>query len=212
MVHPKGTQITDMILTILTILEGHILLLRGNHTRHMTDKCFTVKRMRDEHKNQQRLGGGKDHWPTVSAKVERTQEIPDRAAKMITIRVDKAQIGSDVCMDGAPNVCHIAVESTLSRVREGNLTEALVANTSGVPITLKHGQHIGQNLIYDRQVASEPKELPSVYVSTISSQIHDAAAQRSPSLEPFIKVTHYSSRDAYRNYCSPRTFRCNTLC
>ncbi len=30
---------------------------------------------------KQRLGGGKGHWPTVSAKVERTQEIPDRAAK-----------------------------------------------------------------------------------------------------------------------------------
>ncbi len=140
---------------------------------------------------KQRLGGGKGHWPTVSAKVERTQEILDRAAKMVTIRVDKAQVGSDICIDGAPNTCRIAIESTLSRVREGNLTEPLVVNTSGAPITLKHGQHIGQVLVYDRQVASEPEELPSAYVSTISSQIHDAAAQRSPSLEPFIKVAHY---------------------
>ncbi len=38
---------------------------------------------------KQRLGEGKGHWPTVSAKVEITQEIPDRAAKVITIRVDK---------------------------------------------------------------------------------------------------------------------------
>ncbi len=110
---------------------------------------------------------------------------------MITIRVDKAQVGSDVCIGGAPNTCRIAVESTLSRVREGNLTEALVVNTSGAPITLKYGQHIGQVLVYDRQVASEPEEFPSVYVSTISSQSHDAAARRSP-LEPFIKVAHYS--------------------
>ncbi len=85
----------------------------------------------------------------------------------------------------------IAVESTLSRVREGNLTEALVVNTSGAPITLKYGQHISQVLVYDRQVASEPEELPSVYVSSIRSQSHDDAAQRSPSLEPFIKVAHY---------------------
>ncbi len=87
------------------------------------------------------MGGGKGHWPTVSAKVEITQEMPDQAAKMITIRVDKAQIGNDICIDGASNTHRIAVESTISRVREGNLTEALVVNTSGAPITLKHGQH-----------------------------------------------------------------------
>ncbi len=41
-------------------------------------------------------------------------------------------------------------------------------------------------------MASEPEELPSVYVSAISSQSHDAAALRSPSIEPFITVPHYS--------------------
>ncbi len=96
------------------------------------------------------MGGEKGHWPTVSAKVEETQEIPDWAAKKIAVRVDKAQVGNDVCIDGAPNICRVAVESTLSRVREGNLTEALVVNTSGAPITLKHGQYIGQCLVYDR--------------------------------------------------------------
>ncbi len=114
------------------------------------------------------MGGVKGHWPTVSAKVERTQEIPDQAAKIITIRVDKAQAGSDVCIDGASNTHRIAIESTLSRVREGNLTEALVVNTSGAPITLKYSQHIGQILIYGRKIASEPEELSSVYVSAIS--------------------------------------------
>ncbi len=48
-----------------------------------------------------RLGAGKGHWPTVSAKVERTQGMPDRAAKMITIRVGKAQVGNDICIGGA---------------------------------------------------------------------------------------------------------------
>ncbi len=125
---------------------------------------------------KQRLGGEKGHWPTVSAKVEGTQEIPNRAANKITVKADKAQVGSDVCMDGALNICRVAVESTLSRVREGNLTEALVVNISGAPITLKHGQHISQCLVYDRQVVSEPEELPSTYVSAISSQTIDAAA------------------------------------
>ncbi len=110
-----------------------------------------------------RSGGGKGHWPTVSANVERTQEIPDRAAKMVTITIDKAQVGSDVCIDGDSNTHRIVVKLTLSRVREGNLSEALVVNTSGAPITLKHGQHIGPVLVYDRHVASEPEELPSMF-------------------------------------------------
>ncbi len=140
------------------------------------------------------MGEGKGHCPTVLTKVEGTQEIPNQAAKMITIRVDKAQVGSDVCIDGASTIHRIAVKSTLSRVREGNLTEALVVNTSGAPITLKHGQHIGQFKVYDIkyiwQIASEPEELLLVYISAISNQSHDATAQRSPSLEPFIKVAH----------------------
>ncbi len=73
-------------------------------------------------------------------------------------------------IDGASNTHRIAVESTLSRFREGNLTEALVVNTSGTPITLKHGQHIDHVLVYERQIASEPEELPSVYVFAISSK------------------------------------------
>ncbi len=97
-------------------------------------------------------------------KVEPAQEIPNRAAKIITIRVDKAQVGNDVFIHGASHTHCVEVESTLSRVREGNLTEALVVNTSGAPITLKTGQHIGQVLFYDRQIASETEELPSVYI------------------------------------------------
>ncbi len=59
---------------------------------------------------KERLGGEEGYWPTVLAKVEGTQETPDRAAKKITVRVDKAQVCSDVCIDGAPDICRIAVE------------------------------------------------------------------------------------------------------
>ncbi len=118
-----------------------LAFLKSPHTREQSVSPIVAK---------ERFGVEKGHWPTVLAKVEGTQEIPDRAAKKITVRVEKAQVGSDVCIDGAPNICRIAVESTLSRFREGNLTEALVVNTSGAPITLKHGPHIGQCLAYDR--------------------------------------------------------------
>ncbi len=69
---------------------------------------------------------------------------------------------------------------------------ALLLNTSEAPIALKNGLDIGHCLVYGRQVASEPEELPSAYVSAIGSQTNDAAARQSSSLEPFIKVAHYN--------------------
>ncbi len=120
------------------IYEGKPLKGMGNPSPPaFLDSPITEKQTVSPIVAKQRLGEGKGHWPTVSAKVERTQDIPDQAAKIITIRVDKAQIGSDVFIDGASSTHRIAVESTLSRVREGNLTEALVVNTSGALITLK---------------------------------------------------------------------------
>ncbi len=83
-------------------------------------------------------------WPTVAAKVEGTQEIPDRAMKSIKIEVQEAHVGSDICIEGVLNINRVGVESTLSRVREGLLSEALVVNTSGAPITLKNSLHLDQ--------------------------------------------------------------------
>ncbi len=175
------------------IHEGKPLKGMGNSSPlAFLDSPFAKEQTVSPISPKERLGKGKGHWPTVSAKVERTQEIPNWATKMATIRVDKAQVGSDVCIHSGTHTHRIAVESTLPRVREGNLTEAMVVNTSGAPITLKHGQHIGQVLVYDRQISSEPEELPSVYISAISNQSHGATAQRLPSLEPFIKVAHYN--------------------
>ncbi len=90
----------------------------------------------------------KNIWPTVTAKVEGTQEIPDRAIKSITIKVKEAHDGSDICINAAPNINLVGVQSTLSRVREGHLSQTLVVNISGAPITLKHGLH----LVYDKPV------------------------------------------------------------
>ncbi len=67
-------------------------------------------------------------------------------------------IGSDICIEGVPNISGVGVESTLSRVREGHFSEALVVNTSRAPITLKHGLHLGQCLVHDKQVISEPEK------------------------------------------------------
>ncbi len=141
---------------------------------------------------KEQLGGEKGHWPTFSAKVEGTQEIPDWVAKKITVRVDKAQVGSDICIDGAPNMLYCGrIHSFKSQGGQSHSGPGMVVNTSGVPITLKHGLDISQCLVYGRQLASEPEELLSAYVSAISNQTNDAAARQSSSLEPSIKVAHF---------------------
>ncbi len=93
--------------------------------------------------------------------------------KIIKIKVQEAPVGCVIYIEGVPNISRVGVESTLSRVREGHLSEALVVNTSGVPITLKYGLHLGQCLVYDKKVISEPEEFPDAYVSADGSQKKD---------------------------------------
>ncbi len=83
--------------------------------------------------------------------------------KRIKIKLQEAtSVVIIICIESVPN--------TLSRVREGHLTHALVVNTSGAPITLKHGLHLGQCFVYDKQEISEPEEFPDAYVSPVGSQ------------------------------------------
>ncbi len=88
--------------------------------------------------------------PTVTAKVEDIQEIPDLAMKSIKIKAQEAHVGSDIYIEGIPNISCFGVESIPLRIREGHLSEALVVNISGALITLKHGLHLGQCLVYNK--------------------------------------------------------------
>ncbi len=76
-----------MILSILTILEGHIHLLRGNQVSvtymghvHMTHKYFAVKKLRDEHKNQHPRDSRTQSSQPV--KKRRDSDLAKRAVKM----------------------------------------------------------------------------------------------------------------------------------
>ncbi len=71
--------------------------------------------------------------------------------KCIKVKVQEAHIGSDICLEGAPNISRVGVKSTLPRVREGHFSEALVVNILSAPITLKHVLHISQCIVYDKQ-------------------------------------------------------------
>ncbi len=71
-----------------------------------------------------------DTWHLAPAMVHEDHVIPDRTAKRIVFRVRDAPVGSNVCFEKTNNVKQIKVESTLSRVREQHLTDALVVNTT----------------------------------------------------------------------------------
>ncbi len=112
--------------------------------------------------------------------------------KSIKIKVQEVHVGSDMCTDGAPNISRVGVEFTLSRVRKGHFSEALVVNISGAPITLKHDLHLGQCLVYDKQVISDSEEFPTAYVSATGSQKEDSSNQQSSFLESYIKVADFT--------------------
>ncbi len=82
-------------------------------------------------------------------------------------------MSSDICVYYASNTHRFAVETTLSRVRKGHLREALVVNTSGAPVTVKHGMRLSPCLAYGTQVVSEPAEFSEIGVSSIVSLRED---------------------------------------
>lgn len=96
-----------------------------------------------------------------------------------------------MCVDNTSHLKNLAVESTLSRVKEKHVTEAVVVNTSGVPIFLKHGVCRSCCLVYGTQVASEPADFPSFFVSGIINQANDLTKAQT-SLEPLLEVAHYT--------------------
>ncbi len=71
--------------------------------------------------------------------VEGPQIVPDHAANIVRIRIPNAPTGSEVCIECAPHIHRMTVEVTLVTVKEEGMAEALVINTSGTPVSLKHG-------------------------------------------------------------------------
>ncbi|RUM27774.1 MAG: hypothetical protein DSY32_05100, partial [Aquifex sp.] len=130
-------------------------------------------------------------WKEVKATVYGDQEIPDRVAKRITIRVPDAPVGSDICLDGIGPIKRLAVESTLSTVREGHVTEALVVNTTGGPIKIQHGLLLGKCLSYDKKVVPEPLEFPTNSVSSVCKSAVDTELGQAPTLRSLVNVVDY---------------------
>ncbi len=78
-------------------------------------------------------------WKNIKATVCGDHEIPDRVAAPIRIRVLDEPVGSHVFLEGSKNIKRSAIEPTISSVEEGKVTVALMVNTTGSPIKIKHG-------------------------------------------------------------------------
>ncbi len=55
-----------------------------------------------------------------------------------------------------------------------------------------HGLHLGQCLVYDKQIIYEPEEFPDAYVSAVGSQTKDSQNMQSSSLDSYIKTAHFT--------------------
>ncbi len=77
-------------------------------------------------------------WKNINVTVCGDYEILDRVAAPIRIRVPDAPVGGHVCL-GYKNIKRLAIEPTISSVKGGQVTVALVVNTTGSPTKIKHG-------------------------------------------------------------------------
>ena len=130
-------------------------------------------------------------WTVVKATVIGSHYIPDRTAAHIPVSVPNARVGCDICVEGPCKVKRLAVEPTLSTVREGYRTSALVVNTTGGPIKLRQGVLLSEALAYDRQVVSEPLDLPEPSVTSVCAPVSKDSSVQTSALETLVTVADY---------------------
>ena len=130
-------------------------------------------------------------WKIVKATVVGNHEIPSRTAVHLPVSVPNATVGCDICLEGPSKLNRLAVEPTLNTVREGNQTIALVVNSTNCPVKLKQGVLLTQALVYDRQVVSEPMDLPDTCVASVQSSKQDSETTHAPTLDSLVVVKDY---------------------
>ena len=107
--------------------------------------------------------------------VEGEQYIGPTCARRVPIKVKDIPIGSYVLsLPDSVRVKRLALEGTLSIVRDGHLTDALVTNVTGSAITLRHGVHLGSFIVVDGAFFQDPPSLTVAAVSTQSAHANPA--------------------------------------
>ncbi len=88
----------------------------------------------------------KGDWKLVKAIVVGDHVIPTHVAMHILISLPKATAGCDICIEGPSQVHRVCVQPTLTTVRDGHKATAVVANTTGSSVKLKHGVFLSKAL------------------------------------------------------------------
>ncbi len=119
-------------------------------------------------------------------------EIPDRVAAPIRVGVPHALLGSHVCLQGSKIIKRLAIEPTISSVEKGHVTVALAVNTTGSQIKIKHGPKLGDCLLSDRKVVTNPLEFPTAWVAqTWKSSFDTDIIELGSSIDLVVKVVDY---------------------
>ena len=127
-----------------------------------------------------------------SAVVIGDQRVSPMSAVRLPVRVANAPV--DSCVLSLPDsvrVHHLALESTLSCVRADNVTDALVTNLTGAPISLKNGVLLGSFEICDSRSFDDPPHLIAS-VSHDKDVPHDTAVLI-PQLSAHVQVLDFPS-------------------
>ncbi len=97
-------------------------------------------------------------------------------------------MGCDVCLNGISCIQRLGVESTLSSVLEGHVTDALVVNTTGGPVKIKQGLLLGKCLAYNQNVVPKPLDFPTDSVSSVCTSSVDTELGQAPTLRSVVNV------------------------
>ncbi len=122
----------------------------------------------------------------VAAVLLGDQYIGPSSVVRLPVCLSDAPVGSQVLsLPDSMRIHRLSLESTLSTVRPDHVADALVTNTTGAPLTLKQGVHLGTYEVLD---LPSFENLPFLSVAGVSTQRLDAdfmdvVAQLSPHLK-----------------------------
>ena len=127
----------------------------------------------------------------ISAIVVGDQHIGPTCATRLPVRLTDAPVGSHILSTPESMRVHrLSLESTLSTVRNDHISDALVTNTTGSPITLKHGVTLGTFELVDLSSIEASHPLPIGGVTAQPSDLPDLTDVMAE-LKPHVTVSDY---------------------
>lgn len=128
----------------------------------------------------------------VSAVLIGDQYVGPTSAARLSVRLKDAPVGSSVLsLPDTARVKRLAFESTLCTVRDDHITDVLVTNTTGSPVQLKDGVHLGSFEICDGLFSQDP---PHLIASVQSVPAHLESTDRAATIReiaPYVKVLDF---------------------